>query len=338
MSVNKFDVPHRTLVKRMKKPVTVFLAVCVTVLLACFVWEKSLKSTPVTGEMDENAVPEGFALIPAGPFRMGDPTGVGESDELPVHEVQVDAFYLARNLVTKERWDEVRAWGLANGYTDLPKGNDGSSSKGANHPVHSVSWFDVVKWCNAASEKEGLGPCYRVGGEVYRRGENDGVTCDWHAAGYRLPTEAEWEKAARGGLEGKNFPWGDTISHAQANYHSSSSYSYDVSPTRGFHPDYSVGGYPYTSPVGSFEANGYGLHDMTGNLREWCWDWYWGGYYGASSADGNPRGPASGTDRVYRGGHWGNGAYFCRAAYRDDGDPVARSDFQGFRPARSSIP
>jgi len=110
-----------------------------------------------------------------------------------------------------------------------------------------------VKWCNERSEKEGLSPCYRVGSAVYRAGENDAVTCDWNANGYRLPSEAEWEKAARGGLEGKRFPWGDTISHSQANFWNSAGESYQ-SGTTGPHPVWSNnddGNHPYVSLDGS---------------------------------------------------------------------------------------
>ncbi|MCX6879305.1 MAG: SUMF1/EgtB/PvdO family nonheme iron enzyme [Verrucomicrobia bacterium] len=282
---------------------------------------------------DDNPVPPGFALIPAGPFQMGDQSSplVGWSAELPVHTVQVSAFYMGKYEVTKEEWDAVRTWGLANGYTDLAAGNGGYASKGANHPVHSITWYDMVKWCNARSQKEGLTPCYTVSGATYKTGSSAPV-CNWSANGYRLPTEAEWEKAARGGVVGKNFPWGtDTITHSQANYESSSSYAYDVSPTRGSHPTYAVGGYPYSSPVGSFAPNGYGLYDMAGNMWEWCWDWY-GSYAAGSQAD--PRGAATGSYRVIRGGSWSINAIIARCASRNYDYPSNASNNNGFRLAR----
>jgi hypothetical protein len=204
-----------------------------------------------------------FIEIPAGAFSMGDSFGEGEIIERPVRQVTMSAFYIEKREVTKGEWDAVRAWAAAHGYTDLSAG----AGKAANHPVQTVSWWDAIKWCNARSEKEGLAPCYALGGSPMRTGTTV-PTVDWTAKGYRLPTEAEWEKAARGGLSGKRFPWGDTISHSQANYYSRSSYAYDLSPTRNYHPSYAVGSPPYTSPAGSFVANAYGLQDMAGNVWE----------------------------------------------------------------------
>jgi formylglycine-generating enzyme required for sulfatase activity len=279
-----------------------------------------------------------FVLIPAGSFEMGDSLGDGTSDELPVHTVQVSAFHMAKYEVTKALWDDVRTWGLIHGYTDLSVG----AGKAATHPVQTITWYDMVKWCNARSEKEGLTPCYYTDAAqtaVFKTGPNniDNTMVKWTANGYRLPTEAEWEKAERGGLSGKRFPWGDAISHGQANFWNYGGESYQSGST-GPHPIWSNnddGNYPYTSPVGTFTANGYGLHDMAGNLWEWCWDWY-GSYSAGLQTD--PHGGVSGPNRVYRGGGWDYNAYYCRVAYRYSYDPGYSGSNFGFRIARNSVP
>jgi len=253
---------------------------------------------------------------------MGD-TLDSESDAKPT-VTYVSAFYMDVNLVSYSQWQSVYNWATNHGYTfDYP-----GSGKASTHPVQTIDWYDAVKWCNARSEMEGKTPAYYTDAELsvpYRSGEV-APHVNWNA-GYRLPTEAEWEKAARGGASGQRFPWGNTISESQANYYGCTGcYSYDLGPN-GFNAIFATGAYPYTSPVGYFAPNGYGLYDMGGNVWEWCWDWYGTPYAGGS----NPRGPASGSDRVDRGGSWGYNAIGCRTPSRDDYDPTFSSILIGFR-------
>jgi formylglycine-generating enzyme required for sulfatase activity len=297
----------------------------------------NLLSTTMRYRITADDTPAGMALIPAGSFTMGRTSFDGDTIASPV-SVYVSSFYMAKYEVTKALWDEVRTWGLANGYTDIPAG--GTIWKAADHPVQGISWYAVVKWCNARSQKEGLAPSYTLSSAIYQTGDSDAVVCDWSTSGYRLPTEAEWEKAARGGVSGQRFPWGDTITHSQANYSSDASYSYDVSLTRTYNPIYMIGGSPYTSPVGSFAANGYGLYGMAGNVFERCWDWYLDSYSTNELSD--PRGPATGVSRVMRGGSWSTFAETCRAGSRysrppGESPPDGAKNI-GFRPARSLVP
>ena len=286
-------------------------------------------STNVFFRLAVSDVPPGMVLIPAGPFTMGDSLD-GDGSALPLHTNQISAFYMDKFEVTKALWDGVYQWAITNGYSF----EYGAQGKATNHPAHSMTWYDAVKWCNARSQKEGRTPAYYTSAAqtaVYRSGQVD-VQTNWvkWSSGYRLPTEAEWEKAARGGASGQRFPWSGTnnITHSMANYYSDTGSAYDVSPTRGCHPTFATGNSPYTSPVGYFAANGYGLYDMAGNVWEWCWDWY-GSYSSGSQTD--PRGPPSGWDRVLRGGCWGADAIFCRAASRYYYDPTYRDYDRGFR-------
>ncbi len=186
----------------------------------------------------------------------------------------------------------------------------------------TVSWYGAVAYCNWRSGEEGYESCYDLSTWV----------CNFSKHGYRLPTDAEWEYAAHGGNHNPyyRFPWSDTISHSQANYNADQSYSYDLSYPNGYHPDYNDVK-PYTSPVGSFAPNSYGLYDMAGNVWEWCNDWYDAEYYYESPYD-NPTGPgpASGV-RILRGGCWRDDAYHCRVATKLISNPVYHFYMFGFR-------
>ena len=244
--------------------------------------------------------PEGMVSIPGG-------TNSGTDPDFGVYSLTVNSFYMDSTEVTKAQWDTVYTWAISHGYSF----DNAGSGKASNHPVHTVNWYDCVKWCNARSEMDGRAPCYTVSGSVYKTGQSS-PDCNFDANGYRLPTNDEWEYAARGGLSSKRFPWGDTIAHNRANYYSSTSYSYDVSDTRGYHPDYDDGGYPYTSPVGSFAPNGYGLYDMAGNMWEWC-------------------NTTSGSYRGIRGGSWSYYAYDSRCGSGDWYNPSLSYFNFGFR-------
>jgi formylglycine-generating enzyme required for sulfatase activity len=289
-------------------------------------------------------VPAGMVLIPAGSFTIGDTLDgdtepEGDAIAAPA-DVYLSAFYMETNLISYGQWKTVYDWAITNGY----QFDQAGAGKGAIYPVTDVTWFDCVKWCNARSEEEGLTPAYYTNPAqtaVYRSGwvalDN---FCVKRSGAYRLPTEAEWEKAARGGLVGQRFPWGNRISERQANYSSWAAYEYGGDPyddgPSGGNPIGTNGGGPCTSPVGSFPPNGYGLYDMAGNVQEWCWDNY---VPSADAAIGSPYlggtdpcGPNwdGGIGRVLRGGDWASSAFWERCAYRRCDNPTSHAHPRGF--------
>ena len=222
--------------------------------------------------------PSDLIEIPGGEFLMGQENG--RDDERPVHRVQVAPFRLCRFQVTNAHYDVFRKATMR----EKSEYRDRTEFAGATHPVVAVNWFDAA------------------------------ACCHWLADAWkmhvRLPTEAEWEFAARGGVERKLYPWGDASFETRAGY-----------ATRWRHGP---------EPVATAEPNGYGLFDMCENVHEWCSDWYDPGYYAVSPAE-NPPGPAHGTRRSSRGGAWRHHIKVSRCAARSSIPPEFRYADYGFR-------
>lgn len=247
-----------------------------------------------------------MVLVDGGRFMMG--SYDGEPDEKPVHEVTVTSFLIGKYQVTQELWQKVM-------------GNNPSNFKGENRPVESVSWFDAVDFCNKLSVQEGLSKCYsksivKKSGFLNRMVgyQEEVITCDFNANGYRLPTEAEWEYAARSGNKSKGYKYSGSNEIEVVSW-----YGYEKSGRT-------------THDVGIKLPNELGIYDMSGNVWEWCWDRY-GSY--TSTSETNPKGANSGSYRVRRGGSWFGVAERCRVAYRDSGDPGGRSGSVGLRLVRT---
>ena len=236
-------------------------------------------------------IPEYFIRVEGGTFSMG--SGNGDNDERPIHTVQIGSFYISKTEVTQREYQQIM-------------GNNPSSFKGDNLPVDSVSWFDAITYCNKLSQLEGLTPAYR--------GSRNAISCDFSANGYRLPTEAEWEFAARGGSR-------ENLAHEYAGGNRVDSVAW-----------HSGNSGKKTHPVATKTPNALGLYDMSGNVLEWCWDWY-GNYSAASQVD--PRGLSMSTLRVCRGGSYNDGTAEQRIANRDNGTPASRYNNLGFRVVRS---
>lgn len=293
--------------------------------------------------------PTGMQFIPGGQFTMGDILR-DLSNARSVHQAYVSPFFMATFEITTQDVRDTYQWAfdqglllvttnsvrLSHGTNTLlmplrafsqeiqfAEGRFSVRANRTNHPVSFVNWYGAVAYCNFRGMMEGRDLCYDL--ETW--------SCDFSKVGYRLPTESEWEFACRGGYEGLRFPWPDSpfIDHSRANYRSSTNNFYDISPTRGFHPDF-ANSRPRSSPVGTFAPNQYGLYDMIGNVWEWCWDW--AARY-PSGSHVNRTGPEPDDTlrfRIFRGGAWFTTAERVTNASRyTSATPTATVEDVGFR-------
>ena len=268
------------------------------------------------------AIPENFVLIPAGTFQMG--STAGETNEKPVHEVTITKdFYMGKYEVTQAEYEKYCSYGSSS-----PSSTYGD---GDNYPAYFVSWYDALVYCNKRSIAEGLTPCYSISGNtdpskwgtVPTSSDStwNAAVCDWNANGYRLPTEAEWEYAARAGDNTvSSLTWAGTNSSSNLGEYA---WYYDNSSDK-------------THPVGTKKSNAFGLYDMSGNVLEWCWNWRTSCYDTETEGGTNPTGASSGDFRVFRGGGWFFYSVSCTVSDRSLNFPTFRDLYLGFRVVRAS--
>lgn len=241
--------------------------------------------------------------VEGGKFLMGskDDNRIAENDEQKQHEVKVNSFEINKLEVSVWEWKDY----CKKTKQEMPlKPTWGWSD---NNPITNVTWYDAIKYCNWLSKEDGLTPAYKLAGP--------NVICDFNSNGYRLPTEAEWEFAAKGGNKSKSsFFAGGNNSNDIAWFIKNS----DRKP----------------HSVGTKLPNELGIHDMSGNVWEWCWDWYNKDYYKIEDAD-NPKGPIRGEKRTVRGGSWDSQENYLRSANRISTSPDKTNEFYGFRIART---
>jgi formylglycine-generating enzyme required for sulfatase activity len=267
------------------------------------------------------AMPDNFVLVTGGTFRNTQSNYFGKG-------ITLSSFYIGKYEVTQKEWIDVM-------------GRNPSRFKGGDLPVEMVNWYDVIEYCNKRSIKEGLAPYYNI--EKDKKDPNNKpdpqfgdldtiqwtVTINAGADGYRLPTEAEWEYAAGGGQLSKSYEFsGSDFEDEVAWYWRNAG---DKHLTGFWNWPAIEQNHDRTQPVGSKKANELGLYDMSGNVREWCWDWY--GDLATNVTD--PEGSQSGFSRVWRGGGWIGDVHYTESAFRGHLAANGTGPDQGFRICRS---
>ncbi len=324
-------------------------------------------ATSTSTSTSTSTIPPELVSVPAGWFEMGQRSDeTGDSNELPRHFVELDAYYIGKYEVTNQQYADVLNWALWQGYLE---NYDGSAYTGGtvfldslplleiinsncqisysgvsfwaeerdgysmnDHPVVTVSWYGAVAYSNWRSKMDGYTPCYNLS--------------TWELTvpypnGYRLPTEAEWERASSWDASLTDVTLPDSTTGGHWIYCCVSDYIDNTRLNYNYANPLGLAGYPYTSPVGYYDGNNstidspspVGCYDMSGNVYDWCHDWL--GEY-SSDSQTNPTGPSTGSYHVKRGGGWNIFVNYCRGASRDTGFPDSMNSYLGFRLVRSS--